>query len=251
MRKVKPSGIITLLTDFGTEDAYVAAMKGAILQGAPGAVLVDISHAVDRFAILQGAYLLDSAWRSFPPGTIHVAVVDPGVGTKRRGLALEASGHYFIGPDNGIFSYVAEQVSRTVALPTPAIAAPTFHGRDVFAPAAARLASGTGLRNLGSRAAPPRPLDESWAERVGEAWRGRVLHCDHFGNVITNLAARGLSRLHAVDGVRVRVVRTYAEAAPGELVALAGSSGRIEIAMREASAASRLQARPGAAILVT
>src|SRR2546425_1280254 len=131
---MKPSGIVTLLTDFGLEDAYVGAMKGAILSVFVKAAVVDITHGVRPFAVLQGAFLLDSAWRSFPPGTVHVAVVDPGVGTDRRAIAFKAADHYFVGPDNGLFTFLNDPISETVELATPPEAAPTFHGRDVFAP---------------------------------------------------------------------------------------------------------------------
>src|SRR6202035_3830343 len=140
---MKPSGIVTLLTDFGLDDAYVGAMKGAILAVHPKTSLVDITHGVRPFAVLQGAFLLDSAWRSFPPGTVHVAVVDPGVGSDRKAIAFKAADHSFVGPDNGLFTFLNEPITESVELATPPEAAPTFHGRDVFGPVAARLAAGT------------------------------------------------------------------------------------------------------------
>ena len=137
---MQPNGIVTLLTDFGIDDAYVGAMKGAILNLNPQASLIDLTHGVRPFAVLQGAFLLDSAWRSFPAGTVHIAVVDPGVGSTRKAIAFRAADHYFVGPDNGLFTFLSEPISENVELPTPPEAAPTFHGRDVFGPAAARLA---------------------------------------------------------------------------------------------------------------
>src|ERR1700736_800564 len=216
---MKSSGIVTLLTDFGLEDAYVGAMKGAILSVYAKAALVDVTHGVRPFAVLQGAFLLDSAWRSFPPGTVHVAVVDPGVGTERSAIAFKAADHYFVGPDNGLFTFLNDPISETVELATPPEAAPTFHGRDVFAPVAAR--------------------------------RAQALHCDRFGNVISNLPIRALARIKAANGTRVRTVETYEDAQPNELVALVGSSGRIEFALREGSAAARLHVAPGDTLLVT
>src|SRR5260370_33834954 len=142
---MKPSGIVTLLTDFGLEDAYVGAMKGAILSVHPKATVVDITHGVRPFAVLQGAFLLDSAWRSFPPGTVHVAVVDPGVGTERSAIAFKAADHYFVRPDNALFTFLQEPVSETAELPTPPQTPPPSHQRDVFSPVAARLAAGTAL----------------------------------------------------------------------------------------------------------
>ena len=249
---MKPSGIVTLLTDFGLDDAYVGAMKGAILAVHAKANVVDISHGVRPFAVLQGAFLLDSAWRSFPVGTVHVAVVDPGVGTDRKAIAFKAADHFFVGPDNGLFTFLTEPISETVGLATPPEAAPTFHGRDVFGPVAARLAAGTVLSELGTpRRQEPLRLAAAWASKVGEAWRAQVLHCDHFGNVITNLPIRALARIKVINGAPVRTVETYEEAQPNELVALVGSSGRIEFALREGSAATRLHTAPGETLLVT
>jgi len=249
---MKPSGIVTLLTDFGLDDAYVGAMKGAILALYPKASIVDLSHGVRPFAMLQGAFLLDSAWRSFPAGTVHMAVVDPGVGTNRKAIAFKAADHFFVGPDNGVFTFLTEPISETVELATPPEAAPTFHGRDLFGPVAARLAAGAAIAELGTPCGQgPLRLPDAWASKVGEAWRAQALHCDHFGNVITNLPIRALARIKAINGMRVRTVETYEEAQPKELVALVGSSGRIEFALREGSAANRLHTAPGETLLVT
>ncbi len=249
---MKPSGIVTLLTDFGLEDAYVGAMKGAILSVFARAIVVDITHGVRPFAVLQGAFLLDSAWRSFPPGTVHVAVVDPGVGTERHAIAFNAADHYFVGPDNGLFTFLNDPISETVELATPPEAAPTFHGRDVFAPVAAKLAAGATLAGVGRpRKVEPLRLPDAWASKVGEAWRAEALHCDRFGNVISNLPIRALARIKQANGMRVRTVETYEDAQPNELVALVGSSGRIEFALREGSAATRLHVAPGDTLLVT
>jgi S-adenosylmethionine hydrolase len=249
---MQPSGIVTLLTDFGLDDAYVGAMKGAILSVNPKAIVIDMTHAVHPFAVLQGAFLLDSAWRSFPAGTVHVAVVDPGVGSDRKAIALRAADHYFVGPDNGLFTFLSEPISESVELPTPPEASPTFHGRDVFGPAAARITAGAALADLGTeRRQEPIRLAEAWASKVGEAWRALALHCDHFGNVITNLPIRALARIKAVNSVRVRTVETYEEGQPNELVALVGSSGRIEFALQQGSAANKLHVSPGDSFVVT
>ena len=136
--------LVTLLTDFGSSDSYVAEIKGVLLGLCPAAVLVDVTHAVPPGDIRAGAYLLGRAWHRFPAGTVHLSVVDPGVGTARAALALRAHGHWFVGPDNGLFTPVLRDAEvEIVTLPTPAGAAPTFHGRDLFAPAAAALARGT------------------------------------------------------------------------------------------------------------
>lgn len=252
MTAVKPSGIITLLTDFGTQDAYVGAMKGVILRHHPKASLVDITHEVRPFAILQGAFLLDSAWSTFPAGTVHLAVVDPGVGGARPPIAMAGGDHFFVGPDNGLFTFVLERIAiQAVALSVPGSAGATFHGRDVFAPAAGQLAAGAALQRVGTPVKAPARLGEAWATRVGEGWRAHVLHCDRFGNIITNLPASSVARIHAVNGVTVRAVRTYEDAPGGELVVLGGSASRVEVAIREGSAATRLHATPGDSIIVT
>src|SRR6476620_11272589 len=142
--------IITLLTDFGTTDAYVAEMKAVLLGAVPEATLVDLTHAVPPGDIRAGAYLLGRSWHRFPAGTVHLSVVDPGVGTTRAALALRAHGHWFVGPDNGLFTPVLRDAEvEAVVLPVPAEASPTFHGRDLFAPAAAVLACGAPLDSLG------------------------------------------------------------------------------------------------------
>src|SRR6202048_908322 len=249
---MKSRGIVTLLTDFGLEDAYVGAMKGAILSVYAKAALVDVTHGVRPFAVLQGSFLLDSAWRSFPLGTVHVAVVDPGVGTERSAIAFKAADHYFVGPDNGLFTFLNDPISETVELATPPEAAPTFHGRDVFAPVAARLAAGAALAEVGRpRRAGPVRLPDAGGSKVGEDWRGEALHCDRFGKVISNLPIRALASIKAANGTRVRTVETYEDAQPNELVALVGSSGRIEFALREGSAAAGPPGGPGDTLLVT
>jgi S-adenosylmethionine hydrolase len=244
------SGIVTLLTDFGATDSYVGAMKGAILSRFREATIVDLGHGITPYAILEAAFLLDGAWRAFPAGTVHLVVVDPGVGTSRPAIALTAAEHYFVGPDNGIFTYLPEDVTEQVSLPVPPEASATFHGRDVFAPAAAHLAGGGALASLGR---PSTGLIRLLAapEKVGEAYRALVLHCDRFGNVITTLPPRILSRLRSVNGRPVRPVRTYEEGQDGEVIALLGSSGRIELALRRGSAQERLQVRPMDTMLVT
>lgn len=250
---MQPNGIVTLLTDFGLDDAYVGAMKGAILAINPRAAIIDLTHGVRPFNVLQGAFLLDSGWRSFPIGTVHVAVVDPGVGTARKAIAFRAAEHYFVGPDNGLFTFLSEPITETAELATPPEASPTFHGRDVFGPAAARLTAGAALAEIGTamRKSEPTRLPDAWASKVGEAWRAQALHVDHFGNVISNLPIRALARIKAVNGARVRTVETYEDAEPNELVALVGSSGRIEFAQREGSAAARLHSAPGDTLVVT
>jgi S-adenosylmethionine hydrolase len=182
---------------------------------------------------------------------VHLAVVDPGVGSDRPAVAIAAGEHFFVGPDNGLFTFVPEETVRMVTLTVPPNASPTFHGRDVFAPAAGRLSAGSPVESLGQPARGPRRLKEGWASKVGEAWRAMVLHCDRFGNVITNLPPRAAPHLRTVNGIPVKAVRTYADGDSGQLLTLVGSSGRLEIALRESSAAARLRAAPGQTLVIT
>src|SRR5688572_14314394 len=238
-------GVITLLTDFGTTDAYVAELNGALLSSAPGATLVDVTHGLAPGAVRSAAYVLNRAWRQFPPGTVHLAVVDPGVGTRRTALALRAHGHAFVGPDNGIFTGVVRDAEvEAVELPVTEGAAPTFHGRDIFAPAAAALFAGRALRLLGKpfTGIPERlATREPWHE--GKTLVGEVTYVDRFGTLVTNFTPENLPGYASIDveGVDVgRLHRTYGDVATGGLVAYLGSGGEIEIAVRDGSAARRL-----------
>jgi S-adenosylmethionine hydrolase len=230
--------VITLLTDFGLLDPYAGIMKGVILGICPEARIVDLTHEVIPYQIRQGAFLLEQSWPYFPVGTIHIVVIDPGVGTARRPLLVEAGGHYFIGPDNGVFSMLKPTlVQEIVVAGSPA--SNTFHGRDVFAPAAARLA-------LGQAAAKP----VADYVRLAVA-RETVLHIDRFGNVITGLKARDFHGSVMANGTLVqRRVATYAEAPMVELFLIEGSSGYLEVALNQGSAAERLGIGVGSALHV-
>ena len=242
--------VITLLTDFGTADGYVAEMKGVILSLMPGAAVVDVSHDVAPHDVECGRLALARYWRRFPPGTVHVAVVDPGVGSARAALAVRSDDRLLVGPDNGVLSpALLVPGARAVALPVPGQAAPTFHGRDVFAPAAAALAAGTPLDALG--APHERPVVRRTPEphrRADGAIEGQVISVDRFGNAITNcLGVRG-GTVEA-GGAVLRVARTYAQAEPGALVAVCGSTGLIEVAVRDGSAARELGLARGSPIV--
>ncbi len=256
--------IITLLTDFGLQDAYVGIMKGVILNLNPAARLVDLSHEVGPQEILAGALMLQSAWGYFPPGTIHLAVVDPGVGSRRRALAAACGGQFLVGPDNGLFSLIFAEHSPhlLVSLENPRYFLPkisaTFHGRDIFAPVAAHLSLGVPLNNLGPALSDPVRLD--WPiPRFGEAEViGQVVAADHFGNLISNIPLekldnwlQGRSAGFRVQGQEIsRLATTYSEVRPGTLLALGGSHGYLEIACREGSAANVLGAGVGARVEV-
>ena len=241
--------IITLLTDFGTADGYVAEMKGVILSALADAALVDVSHEMAPQDVEGARLTLARYWRRFPAGTVHLAVVDPGVGSERAAIAVRSDDRLLVGPDNGVLSpALLMRGARAVALPVPPQAAATFHGRDVVAPAAAALAAGTPLDALGA------PHDAPVVRRTPEPHRGtdgavegQVISIDRFGNAITNcLGLRGGTL--EVAGARVPVLRTYADAAPGGVVALCGSSGLIEVAVRDGSAARLLGLERGAPV---
>lgn len=252
---------ITLLTDFGTRDAYVAAMKGVIASIAPRAQVVDISHDVEPQAVAQAGFLWYCAVRYFPPGTVHVAVIDPEVGTDREILAVEARGAVFLAPDNGLIGYALRrsEVRRAVFVQRPDLylkpLSRTFHGRDIFAPVAAHLAMGAAVAELGPEAKGYRwsSLPRERLRRRGNVFtsRGEVLDVDRFGNVITNLTRLPSGRWLGLDagGHRVsRLARSYADAARGEAVVVEGSSGFLELSVREGSAAERLGLKVGDAV---
>ena len=242
--------IVTLLTDFGVSDTYVGQMKGAILSLAPAVTLVDLTHAVPPQDVFAGAFLLWTAVSAFTRGTIHLGVVDPGVGSARRAIALASQrGDVLIGPDNGLLLPAAARlggIATAIALPTPAAASATFHGRDIFAPAAARVATGVSLTDLGTpitdlvQLSLPEPTEDA----------GEVIHVDTYGNLITNIPAPNLRQATGVSigDVQVPLVTHYAEAEPHALVALVGSAGLLEISVRDGSAAAQTRARRGAAV---
>jgi hypothetical protein len=273
--------VVTVTTDFGTADGYVGTMKGVILSIAPDARLVDLSQDIAPQDVRQAAYVLHATYPFFPPRTVHLVVVDPGVGSARRAIALRTPKGTFVGPDNGVFSYImAEQpVEAVVELADPRYQLPevshTFHGRDIFAPAAAHLAAGVPLDALGPPVPDPITLPLPQLAIDAEAISGEVLHTDHFGNVITSIGrltwrsdAPGLTlepafrsgreALTLRDDGRVRaggrvidgIHRAYASVERGELLALVGSGGFLEVAVREGSAAERLELRPGDPIVV-
>ncbi|MEQ8329090.1 MAG: SAM-dependent chlorinase/fluorinase [Longimicrobiales bacterium] len=238
-------GRVTLLTDFGTSDGYVAAMKGVLTTGAPSAVLDDAGHDLPRGDVSHAAWTLRRYWGRYPEGTVHLVVVDPGVGTGRRALAVEAGGRLGVGPDNGVFGLVvaAHPGWRAVSLPSPEGASSTFHGRDVFAPAAARLAAGASLDDLGESVDD---LVRLPTPEVGGD--GRVRTVDRFGNLVTDVPGERLAAGVEMAGRRIGSAGTYGEVAIGALVALVGSDGTVEVAVRDGSAAERLGVGVGEAV---
>ena len=254
--------IIALLTDFGLRDHYVGTMKGVALGVCPDVTFVDISHDIPAHDVLAGALELAAAYRYFPDGTIFLVVVDPGVGSTRRGIAAEAGEHRFVAPDNGVLSVVFEQAKpkRVVELSDRRYARPTisrtFEGRDRFAPAAAWLAKGVNLTALGRAAGETVRLDVPVARTSPEGLEGEVLRVDRFGNLITNIDRAALEKLTGTIAIDVgsrhipRIVATYADAPAGELCALLGSSDHLEVAVSGGSAATTLGLGRGAAVRV-
>jgi len=234
--------IVTLLTDFGTADSYVAEMKGVLLTYAPKVTLVDITHQVSPGDVRAAQCILSRTWMFFPEGTIYVAVVDAGVGTDRRVLGATRFGRYFLAPDNGLLSFLSLN-AKFISIPVLPEAAPTFHGRDVFAPAAAVLSTGGSLESLGTAIADPHysPLPIPMID--GDSLVGKVLYVDRFGTLISNISPNALkpgARI-GVAGVDVGPLRrTFADVVSGALVAFTGSGGTVEIAVRDGSAAKTL-----------
>jgi len=246
--------IITLLTDFGSEDYFVGAMKGVILTRSPKSVLVDITHAIPPQDVRAAAFTLSGAYSYFPVGSIHLAVVDPGVGSHRRPILIEAAAHLFVGPDNGLFNLVLEQVptarirhltNTAYFLPNPSS---TFHGRDIFAPVAAALAEGILPEDLGPTIQDPVRFEMMRYETMADgALIGRIIHVDHFGNCVTNLPSSRLLPLPAARPFYFRVKEfqirklavSYAEGAsqPDMPLLVCGSAGFLEISLPSTSAA--------------
>ena len=257
--------IITLLTDFGLRDHYVAAVKGVVLSINPAVQIVDITHAIPPGDIQSAAFTLGQAYSWFPLGTVHLAVVDPGVGTARKAIAASAGGHLFIAPDNGLLSWVFEREESSEVFEITADhyfrrpVSSTFHGRDIFAPMAAWLSRDVSLHQVG----PPRPnpvrLKLPSLTRVRDALiQAHVLAVDQFGNMITNLKPEDLPVFNPAGARTCKILvaqreitafrRTFSDGQPGELFVIPGSTGYLEIVMRDRSAAQELKAKPGDAV---
>ena len=257
----RPAPIVTLTTDFGWGDYYVGAMKGVILHIAPEAHLVDISHQIPSQDVLAAAFVLRHAAGEFPPGTVHLAVVDPGVGTRRRPLALHSNGHLWVGPDNGLFSFVLNRADtriheiarRDLGRPDPSS---TFHGRDLFAPLAAHLCRGLDLAAVGPPVADPVRLAASAPCKSAGRIAGHVIHIDGFGNLVSNIAAADIAPWGPALCIRLgahvltQLCRTYADVEPGVPLALIGSAGLLEIAVNRGHAARQLGVQRCAALVV-
>ncbi len=256
--------IVTLLTDFGLADPYVGVMKGVILTRAPHATIVDLTHEIPPQQVFLGALALRSAVRFFPAGTVHVAVVDPGVGSDRKAIAIATKEYVFLGPDNGLLTLAAprEQRQQVRQITNEALfchpVSSTFHGRDIFAPVAGHLLAGGALADVGPEAPDVVELELPWPMRSGATLVGQVLYVDRFGNLVTNFTPASLAHL-ARDRVWFRIrgtwiqglVSTYAQLPRDALGALVGSWDLVEIAQRDGNAAQCLQASVGDEVVAT
>jgi S-adenosyl-L-methionine hydrolase (adenosine-forming) len=260
--------IITLLTDFGVESTFPAQMKGVILGRCPTAVLVDLSHGVPKHNVHTAAFMLASASPAFPEGTIHVAVVDPHVGSQRRILAAQSCGHIFLAPDNGLLTLVTQNgllCGQSGPVPIVSIenqrffrteVSSTFHGRDIFAPVAAALAEGAEMADLGPPVESIQRFEVPVPRRQGNHISGEVLYTDSFGNLVTNIpgpmlaAAAGL-QVHVGGAVVNGLSRAYSDVPGGMLLAYVGSAGMLEVAVNRQSAVVRLGADRGTPLTVT
>jgi hypothetical protein len=242
--------LITLLTDFGTADGYVGEMKGVLLTRAPEATLVDIAHDIAPQDVEAARLVLARVWRRFPAGTVHVVIVDPGVGTERVALAVESDERFFVGPDNGVLSpALLVAGARAVRLDVAPEASATFHGRDVFAPAAAALALGGPLDALGPPMPQPQIRRTAEPKRIGDGvMAGEVISVDRFGNAITNLVGLRAGTIETA-GLTLILRRTYGEVPVGTALAIVGSTGLIEIAVRDGSAAHALKLGRGSPVV--
>ncbi len=255
------SRIVTFTTDFGLSDPFVGTLHGVVLNIHPETTIVDISHAVSSYDVLEGAWTIAQAYRFFPPRTVHVVVVDPGVGSARRPIIVETDGYVFVAPDNGVLSLVEAREPKFSVRHITAEryflqpVSQTFHGRDIFAPVAGWLSKGVAPEEFGPKVSDHVRLPLPEVERIGDnSLRGVVLKVDKFGNLITNIGEQDAQGLFAASPSAasilicetiVRLRHSYAEGEEGEVFAIAGSSGYLEIAARQASAAEKLGAGVG------
>jgi S-adenosylmethionine hydrolase len=260
--------IITLLSDFGLKDHYVAEMKAVISNICPRASIIDISHLVEKFNIRMGAFVLASASRYFPKGTIHIAVVDPGVGTKRRALIVQTEHAFYIGPDNGLLILAAQRqgIQHVYSITNPKLMLPkaslTFHGRDVFAPSAANLANKVSPSDFGPEISDYEAPKFTKPTFRADEFIGEVLHVDDFGNIVTNITGEDLEKIEAKPTVvlsvklrnellKMRFCNTYGDVIEKTVLALIGSHSYLEIAVNQGNASKKLEAKVGDAVAVS
>jgi S-adenosylmethionine hydrolase len=260
------TNVVTLTSDFGNKDFYVAEMKAAILSICPNAVIIDITHEITKYNVRMGSFTLATATPYFPEGAVHVAVIDPGVGTHRRSIAVETRKNFFVGPDNGLLILAAEkqQIVRIHEITNLRYMLPkiskTFHGRDIFAPIAAHIMNGIRIESLGPEISEVVKPDFAQPMQKGEVILGEVLHVDSFGNIITNIGKEliskiGLKSLAKIElpscDLKLKFSKAYGEALPSEPLALIGSHGFFEISVNQGNAARRYEINSGDKIIVS
>jgi len=260
--------IITLLSDFGNRDPYVGSMKGVILSICRKARIVDISHEISKFSVSHGAYVLASVVSYFPSGTIHVCIVDPGVGTKRKALIIKTRRDYLIGPDNGVLAFAAnrEGVELLIEITNSKYMrdeiSSTFHGRDIFSAVAAHLANGVPVMEFGRETNEFVQPDFSKPVQNGGKLSGEIIHLDDFGNVVTNISLEDIRKLGLSPGVSVKILlgravhevrfgMTYGDVVKGQAVALIGSTGLLEISVNSGNASFSFKAREGSKVTIS
>lgn len=257
--------LITLTTDFGLDDPFVGIMKGVILNIAPEAQLVDISHNIEPQNIAHAGRVIEAAYKFFPENTVHLVVVDPGVGGDRRPIALQSGNHTFVGPDNGVFTPVIDRQSRIYELTEEKYfllpVSATFHGRDIFAPVAARLANGAKLSSMGRRIKDPITLEQPLPHYDGKNLNGKIVYIDRFGNLATNITAKDLeTHFFGEKDLQIRIGKktvingldtSYSQRQPGEGGALINSWDTLEVFLRGGNAAETLRISVGSTITVS
>ncbi|UCF65095.1 MAG: SAM-dependent chlorinase/fluorinase [bacterium] len=248
---------VTLLSDFGTEDGYVGAMKGVLLKGLPDLQVLDVSHSIKAFGIKQAAFSLMNYAFYFPPGTVHMVVVDPGVGTRREGLVVQSSEYFFIGPNNGVFSYIYQstkyQAYRIREKQFGKKVSPTFHGRDIFAPAAVRLLKGDVVSDFCDPFQKLVSFYESYEDLGDDEYRLKVIHVDHFGNLILNFTMKDWESLGSPQDVRIQInhsflvgiMKTFGDVPVDQLLMTWDSRGFLQIAQNCGNAAQSLSKKEG------
>lgn len=259
--------LVTLTTDFGLRDSYVAEMKAVILSISPNAMVVDITHQIDKFNVRMGAYVLASASPRFPEGTVHVAVVDPGVGTRRRPIIVQTNKGFFVGPDNGVLALAVKSIggkTRVYSITNSELMLPkvssTFHGRDIFAPAAAHLVKGIRPTEFGPEI--HQMISPKFAQivRRREALEGQVIHIDDFGNIVTSFTEKELKTMKTKDkldvkvgntDLRLKLCKAYADVKVQQPLAIIGSHNFLEISVNQGDAASTFKARVEDKVVLT
>jgi len=237
--------IITFLSDFGEDDWFVAAVKGEILKIKPNVHIIDITHRIKPHDVGSAAFILKSVFRNFPPGTVHLVVIDPGVGSKRKPIIVHAEPYYFTGPDNGVFSYVYNKHAKVYSIKVKGEVSATFHARDIFAPVAARLASGDAPSSFGGEKCDYISFEFPGLTKNGKRLYGEIVYIDHFGNLITNIPNNiDISSLN-ISGGEVALKNLYGEGVKGQIICVKGSSGYYEISCNKGNAKELLSVNIG------